>query len=157
MKPLYIFDIDGTIANCKHRIHHIIDLNPIPGVKFLPNWPAFDAEIGRDFPIHNNIHTLHQLMKTSDIWFFTGRMDRGPSRESTLHWLRTYTSIKEPNLTMRPHNDYRDDFIIKQEMLDNILEVDRNRLVAVFDDRDRVVKMWRENDITCYQVCYGDY
>jgi hypothetical protein len=26
-----------------------------------------------------------------------------------------------------------------------------------FDDRDRVVKMWREEGIRCFQVDYGDF
>ena len=34
---------------------------------------------------------------------------------------------------------------------------DRARLVAVFEDRKRVVDMWRENGVTCYQVAPGDF
>jgi hypothetical protein len=29
--------------------------------------------------------------------------------------------------------------------------------MCVFDDRDKVVKMWRDNDISCFQVNYGDF
>jgi len=28
---------------------------------------------------------------------------------------------------------------------------------VVFDDRDRVVKMWRENGIRCFQVAEGNF
>ena len=34
---------------------------------------------------------------------------------------------------------------------------ERNRLTAVFDDRDKVVQMWRENGVPCFQVAKGDF
>ena len=34
---------------------------------------------------------------------------------------------------------------------------DRARLVMVFDDRDRVVNMWRRNGVVCAQVAPGDF
>jgi len=30
-------------------------------------------------------------------------------------------------------------------------------ILCVFDDRDKVVKMWRENNIACFQVEYGNF
>jgi hypothetical protein len=30
-------------------------------------------------------------------------------------------------------------------------------VLCVFDDRDKVVKMWRENGINCFQVAPGDF
>jgi hypothetical protein len=35
--------------------------------------------------------------------------------------------------------------------------IDRERLVGAFDDRQRVVDMWRRNGITCFQVAPGDF
>lgn len=32
-----------------------------------------------------------------------------------------------------------------------------NRLVMTFDDRDRVVAMWRRNGVVCAQVAPGDF
>jgi hypothetical protein len=34
---------------------------------------------------------------------------------------------------------------------------DRQRLVAAFDDRDRVVQMWRAAGVTCFQVAPGEF
>ena len=33
----------------------------------------------------------------------------------------------------------------------------KDDVVAVFDDRDKVVNMWRENGLTCMQVAYGNF
>lgn len=33
----------------------------------------------------------------------------------------------------------------------------RRRLVAVFDDRDKVVSMWRARGVACFQVAPGAF
>ena len=60
-------------------------------------------------------------------------------------------------LTMRQEMDYTPDDVLKESWLDNMLVDDRKRLVAVFDDRDRVVSMWRRRGITCLQVGAGNF
>jgi hypothetical protein len=46
---------------------------------------------------------------------------------------------------MRNHFDYRDDSIVKQDILNLIKPfIDINNTI-VFDDRKRVIDMWREN------------
>ncbi|WP_435575134.1 hypothetical protein [Burkholderia plantarii] len=35
--------------------------------------------------------------------------------------------------------------------------LDRRRIVAVFDDRDSVVAMWRDAGVTCFQVAPGEF
>ena len=34
---------------------------------------------------------------------------------------------------------------------------DGERLIAVFEDRDRVVAMWRDAGVPCFQVAPGDF
>jgi hypothetical protein len=57
---------------------------------------------------------------------------------------------------MRPKGDYRDDGVIKFELLQKIREDGFNPTIA-FDDRNRVVDMWRTNGIICAQVAPGDF
>ena len=147
MKSLYIFDIDGTIADLSHRLH-FIQTTPA-------NWDAFHDCVYNDMPISPVISTLNHLESMNDIWFFTGRMER--TRIPTIKWIKKYVTDEEIILVMRPDGDYRSDVRVKQEMLDNMLDIDRHRLVAVFDDRSRIVSMWRSNNIQCYQVKDGDY
>ena len=58
---------------------------------------------------------------------------------------------------MRPANDFTEDHLLKESWLHNMLLEDRERLVAVFDDRKRVVDMWRANGVTCFQVAPGEF
>ena len=33
----------------------------------------------------------------------------------------------------------------------------KNKIFCVLDDRDRVVKMWRDLGLTCFQVAQGNF
>lgn len=147
MVALYICDIDGTVANGQHRIKHL-------NVK---DYDKYYSLTSLDEPIMPVILTIRKLMFTADVWFFSGRNER--CREDTFAWLKHHVhgGIRGDELVMRRRNDYRDDVVVKQEMLDNMLTVDRERLVGVFDDRQRVVDMWRDNGIACFQCAPGDY
>ena len=62
-------------------------------------------------------------------------------------------------LFLRADKDYREDSIVKSEMLDKLIEtegVNVNSLI-IFDDRQSVVDMWRERGVTCFQVAKGDF
>lgn len=149
--PLYIFDLDGTLADQTHR-RHFLDKN---------DWESYFDSCPEDSPIQPVIDILYGLYWSgADIWVFSGRSDR--VREQTLTWLDWHTCLSrnrfnDNQLVMRRAGDTRPDDVIKQEMLDNMLLCDRERLVAVFDDRDRVVAMWRRNGIQCLQVAPGDF
>lgn len=153
MKPLYIFDLDGTLADINHR-KYLIDPTK------LINWDAFYLACVNDSPFVNVIKTLTLLINSgAEIWFYSGRGEI--ARDNTLDWLVHYIplprSIIDSTLMMRPDGDYTPDEILKYQWLEQSLLEDRERLVAVFDDRDKVVKMWRDNGVTCFQVNYGNF
>mgnify|MGYP002699954742 FL=1 len=56
---------------------------------------------------------------------------------------------------MRPNNNSESDAVVKKRMLDAIQRT--CNIVAVFDDKEKVVNMWRENGILCCQVAKGEY
>jgi hypothetical protein len=42
--------------------------------------------------------------------------------------------------------------------LDDLFPGDKkDRILCVFDDRQKVVDMWRDNGIDCFQVAPGDF
>ncbi|MGY3265849.1 phosphatase domain-containing protein [Lysobacter sp. HA35] len=153
MKPLYIFDLDGTLADCQHRTHYLAETyNP-------QRWRQFYAACVRDRPIPAVIATMERLRHFADVWIFSGRSEE--VRAETVAWLAEHTSFMshdlELALTMRQEGDHRADDIVKREWLDGMLVDDRKRLVATFDDRDRVVAMWRAAGVPCFQVAPGDF
>ena len=57
---------------------------------------------------------------------------------------------------MRQLGDSRRDAVVKGEIFEAEIR-DRWRIVGVFDDRQHVVRMWRELGLTVFQVAEGDF
>jgi phosphoglycolate phosphatase-like HAD superfamily hydrolase len=141
----WVFDMDGTLADSSGRAHHL------EGKK---NWDAWYAELGND-PLNEDVAAFADLAKLLGIGVVicTGR---GREYEDlTREWLEKY-DIQYNDLYMRPARDYRDDTVIKRELLAQMRSVGWEPLL-VFEDRSRVVKMWREEGIRCFQVAEGDF
>ncbi len=152
MKPLYIFDLDETLALVEHRLHFIAKDR-----EGGPDWDAFFLACNKDEPNQPVIDTLHRLQRGgADIHIWSGRSTI--ALVSTCAWLSRYQIFIGANeLLMRQQGDFTPDDELKKQWLDAMLLEDRQRLVGVFDDRDKVVNMWRENGITCFQVAPGNF
>ena len=141
----FVFDLDGTIANCQHRVHHAQ----------ARRWKAFFAACTDDTLIPHVKEVMDALAAAGhriEIW--SGRSDE--VRAQTETWLET-NGISPRYLTrMRRQGDTRRDDIVKREML-RAAERAGGRPDVIFDDRDRVVAMWREEGIPCFQVAPGDF
>lgn len=137
-----IFDIDGTMANCAHRQHHL------DGVK--KNWKRFFDDMVLD-TVYHEIRLLSQALSAYDrvhVFFCTGR----PSNyyEQTNRWLNNQ-GIRRHGMLMRREGDFRADTIVKAEMLQELRNRDFKVLLSI-DDRPEVVAMWRNNGVPCLQV-----
>lgn len=146
MKPCYIFDIDGTIADGSHRIHH---LSGIP-----KNWETYFIECVGDAPIQHVIDVAMALNSAGHaIVLVSGRSDE--VKAETLGWLAKHLPFYDA-LYMRRSGDHRADDTLKIEMLAQ-LRADGWSPVMAFDDRTRVVKAWRAAGVPCAQVAEGDF
>jgi len=157
MKPLYIFDIDGTLTDLTHR-RHLVDGSQ------KKDWDEFYRLCFLDVPRPNVIAIMSSLMYAdSDVIFFSGR--RESCRKDTLDWFCKYIPalavipavLLNNMLTLRPNGDYTHDTTLKQYWYNELPNEDKLRLVAVFDDRQQVVDMWRTENILCCQVDKGDF
>lgn len=153
MTPLYIFDLDGTLALTEHR-QHILDNRDDPH-----RWQKFFAACVDDKPNWPVINTMHKLHITAQILIWSGRSDE--VRPQTVRWLTDNTMLMthqvENMLRMRAAGDYTPDDELKAQWLRDMPPQDRERLVAVFDDRDKVVAMWRAAGVACFQVAPGGF
>ncbi len=142
----YLFDIDGTIADLSHRLHHI--------EKSPKDWDAFFAACAGDAPIPHIIELVRVLNDADQrVIFVSGRSDQ--CRADTEAWLDRHEIAGLP-LYMRRAGDHRPDNLVKGELLDRIL-ADGYEPVMAFDDRKQVVDMWRERGVPCAQVAPGDF
>jgi hypothetical protein len=184
--PLYIFDLDGTLALIEHRRHLVearetcteckgTGFDPVTSdasnhpcvvcdgkqtVKRTPDWNAFFEACDKDLPNWPVIGTLMQLYSVGcDVRIWSGRSDA--VKQKTLLWLHSATRIPliklELMLKMRAADDFTPDEQLKRKWLNTMGKQERARLAAVFDDRNKVVKMWRDAGVACFQVAPGEF
>ncbi len=134
-----IVDIDGTIADVRHRLRHIKG----PRKK---NWKAFFEAMDRDTPIAPMIAQVHELERDHDIIVVTGRPEH--YRKRTEKWLHDH-GVRYLRLFMRPDGDHRPDYTVKAEVL---REFPKGQIVLAIDDRAPVCDMWEKNGIRCIRV-----
>lgn len=144
---IVIFDLDGTLALIEHR-RHLVE-----GKK--KDWPAFFAGCVDDKPNLPVIEMLRLLEKSGhNIWIFSGRS--AEVKNETLDWLSAY-DISFDHIMMRPEGDYQPDVDLKRSWLNECFTNPTEEILCVFDDRDSVVAMWREEGLTCLQVAPGNF
>lgn len=145
MNDCYIFDIDGTIADLTHRLHHI--------QKSPKDWRAFFGDCFEDAPIHHMCDLARILSCEVPVVYVSGRSDE--IRYETEEWLKQHR-LWTGHLYMRTEGDHRPDNLVKSDLLAQMM-ADGWRPLMAFDDRNQVVNMWRENGIPCAQVAEGDF
>lgn len=97
--------------------------------------------------------------KDIQIIFISGREGTLECYNKTFNWLRENIlgiyNIAD-NIFMRKEKDYRSDEIIKKEIFEENIK-DKYNVLAVLDDRKKVVDMWRKEGLLCLQVWDGDF
>jgi trehalose-6-phosphatase len=146
MKKLWIFDIDGTLANNEKR------------VKFLKgatkDWRAFFADQTNDSPYEAVVEILRTLVSSGDrCIIITGRDEE--HRQESLKWLDAHYGYKlfpSSDLIMRPRGEREDDDTLKLKLLDEWMKNNPGyRVMGVFEDRHRVIDAWRNAGIYCFE------
>jgi hypothetical protein len=154
---IYVFDLDGTLALIDHR-RHWLDKEQHPELSTDERWRRFFADCVNDEPnlaVIRVLHAIHRGDKGARIIIFSGRSDE--VREQTEAWLERNgltLSYEYDELRMRPAGDFTVDEELKRAWL---AEMDKSDIVAVFDDRDKVVSMWRSEGVPCFQVAPGGF
>ena len=151
MKKTVIFDLDGTLALIdKRRTISTKDNGKMDWDKFfdpknidldLPNQPVID---------------MAQMFKSQGfrIVIFSGRSD--VTMNATRDWLDKH-NVTYDRLIMRPkRHHFMKDSDLKQMWLDMFFK-NKDDIFAVFDDRQQVVDMWRDNGLQVFQVADGDF
>ena len=151
MNKIIIFDLDGTLALIDERRKISTKKNK------KIDWDVFfnPKNIQLDKPNFPVIETLNSLKeKGFKIFILSGRLDT--TKEATLNWLNN-NAVKFDKLQMRentPQSKYISDVELKQNWLS---EIGKENVLCVFDDRNKLVDMWRKNGLVCFQVADGDF
>lgn len=148
MTPLYVFDLDGTLADCTHRLKWIKNGNR--------RWTEFFKACVDDVPIRWAIN-LYELCRDDvkgEILILTGRSEI--VRKETNDWL-TSRGIMYDYLVMRPEKNSEQDHVLKVRMLEEFLRDKDYSVQFIVEDRTRVVKAYREKGYNVLQCADGDF
>jgi hypothetical protein len=146
---LYIFDIDGVLANVIHLLHLIQGEHK--------DFDAYYSRIGEALPINQGLGILQGLnrqafLESGAVHFVTGRSEC--SRSDTVDWLQRHGACGErPNLHMRGKTDRRYAQDVKRGIIQRIsieTGVPFSDMVVFEDDKD-CARMYKQ--LGCY-VCH---
>lgn len=142
MKRIVIFDLDGTLADGRHRLQALPKVDP-----HLPrSWDEFNKLAIYDKPIEDNIRVCNTLALCHHVIILTGRNEI--VRKETEEWLKA-NDVYYDELIMRGLDDDRKDIHTKEEV---VKRIGVENILCAFDDLPHVVKHFRSLGITTHQV-----
>jgi hydroxymethylpyrimidine pyrophosphatase-like HAD family hydrolase len=129
--------------------------------RWKPDWKAFYEACDKDEPIKETVEILHRLFECEkNIYIWSGRCES--VRDKTEEWLLNNIEMKyctrfdpSKNLKMRPIRDNTPDDQLKEKWLDETLAEDK-KIDFVFDDRPKVIRMWRRREIFVFNCCQNN-
>jgi hypothetical protein len=134
MKDVYVFDLDGTIADNTHRLHFL-------KLKTTDRWDIYKSHSSNDTPILEMLYVFNFLCTYKNVIVISGRNES--ERLDTLAWLKknTYFSLTE-RLFLRPDNNFVSSYEYKAEQLHNaIKKLNIKNINLIFDnDLDTIMK-----------------
>lgn len=140
-RPLAIVDLDGVVADVRHRLHHLTGRRK--------DWDGFFAAAPDDPPHAEGLAVVRRLQEDHDVVYLTGRPER--CRADTEAWLERHGIGGHP-LHMRSGRDRRPAAVVKPELLRRLAE--GREVAVVVDDDDRVVEAMRRAG---YPVLHADW
>jgi hypothetical protein len=131
VRQLAVFDVDGVVADVRHRLHHV--------TRRPKNWSRFFAGAGRDPALETGVTLALEYARDHDLVWLTGRPEN--LRGVTERWLASH-GLPVTELIMRPPADRRPAREYKASRLLRLAETGDVRIVV--DDDPAVVSMLTE-------------
>jgi phosphoglycolate phosphatase-like HAD superfamily hydrolase len=123
-----VFDIDGVLADVRHRLHHIESRRR--------DWDGFFASVSKDPALVEGCQAAHRAVESGlALIYLTGRPER--CRLDTVQWLGEH-GLPEGELIMRRDSDRRPARVLKVEALRRIAA--QAQVAYLVDDDAEVVQ-----------------
>ena len=155
-----VFDIDGVLADCSHRLHYIQGENKdydkfysddeILKDKVFKNGKTFFHAIERSISEDcRNEHYYNERGEFSKIRIvsITGRNEKCES--ATEKWLWDNIINTAISVYMRSENDYRPAHEVKKDLIEK--HIGFENILFAFDDDDQVNEMYKKHGVICYK------
>lgn len=172
-------DLDGTLADIEHRRRYVNDKCPdcggnnrdgkdCPGNSDVSDgYGKHQRKDWKSFYLDMQYDTLREDVLADVQATLTKAEEEGKKaylillsarpanyRKQTETWLTRVGVSNYLTLIMRRAGDYREDSIVKKELLNKYFK-NKGQIIKVFDDRPRVIRMWREEGLDVVDVGDG--
>lgn len=127
-RPLAVFDIDGVLADVRHRLH-FLESTP-------QHWERFFQAADRDPLLPEGADRVRAALVDHDLLYLTGRPER--TRQLTERWLARH-GLPTGLLVMRDDDDYRPARYLKRDVLRRVAA--QRDVASMLDDDPAVVAM----------------
>lgn len=143
-QEVVVCDIDGTIANVDHRLHHVRG--------DTKDWKSFFSEMDKDVLREEvDAKLIDHTFSGRRVIFVSARPE--DYRGMTEKWIEDNVSVVPDAIIMRPSGDTRPDTEVKKAIYDKYLK--DLHIHCVIDDRPSVIRMWRDLKLTVDDVGPG--
>jgi hypothetical protein len=130
-QPLAVVDIDGVVADVRHRVHYV-EQRP-------KDWKRFFAAAVHDDAHPEGLAVVETLARDHEVVFLTGRPEH--LRDDTQAWLKRH-GLDKYRLYMRPEGHRGPSAQFKVAELRRIAK--RRRVAVVVDDDVLVIEAMRD-------------
>ena len=151
-----VFDIDGVLADCSHRLKYIQGKDK--------DYDKFysDEEVMKDKPIEAgkkiidmlyNLYAMEDFYRPTEFYgkiiLLTGRNE--VCEEATRIWVsrNILDNSSLYSIIMRPKNDYRPAHEVKKSLIEK--HIGFENILFVFDDDAMVNEMYKRHGVICYR------
>jgi hypothetical protein len=129
-RAIAVIDIDGVLADVRHRLVHL-DKRP-------KDWGSFFRAAVKDPPLAEGLDAARRLAEVYEVVYLSGRPEH--LRKDTVAWFRRH-GVPEGELHLRPRNDFRPAREFKVAMLRRF--TDRAPVALLVDDDALVLEAAR--------------
>jgi hypothetical protein len=140
-RPYAVVDLDGVVADVRHRLHHL-DSRP-------KDWDGFFAAAPHDALLDEGAAVAHRLAQDHDLVWLTGRPER--CRRDTVRWLGSM-GLPGGRLLMRRSGDRRPARQVKVDVLRRL--AGEKPVDVLVDDDGQVVAAARAAG---FEVLHADW
>ena len=124
-RMLAVVDLDGVLADVRHRLHHVSQQPK--------DWAAFFAAAPSDPVLEEGRRVVEALARVHEVVYLSGRPET--CRPDTERWLAGH-DLPAAQVLLRPARDRRPSRLVKLEALDRLAD---GRSIAVLVDDDPLV------------------
>jgi hypothetical protein len=130
-RPIAVIDVDGVLADVRHRLKHL-DRSP-------KDWDAFFRAAPDDPPLAVGVDAARRLAEVYEVVYLSGRPER--CRVDTVAWFERH-GLPPGELLLRPRRDFRPSKDYKVTVLRQLGE--RAPVAVLVDDDPAVLEAARQ-------------